>query len=281
MPRPPGDKAGPIEIFLVAAEESGDRLGGALMRALRDRASVPLIFSGVGGREMTSAGLDSLLKIDDFSIIGFSAIPRRLPRILHHLVTTVRAVLRRRPHALVIIDSPGYTLWVARFVHWFDRSIPIIDYVSPSVWAWRPGRAKSMHGYIDHVLALLPFEPGEHQRLGGPRCSYVGHPLIKEVAKLRPNETEAMRRLLRRFLPSANGALKSTTVCMYTNTPDEHFILGYHPAHHQVLIASPCSGHGFKFSPAIGEIAARLLNEQASPFDLSLFGLGRLHALRL
>jgi lipid-A-disaccharide synthase len=109
-------------------------------------------------------------------------------------VKTVRAVLRHKPHALVIIDSPGYTLWVARFVHWFDRSIPIVDYVSPSVWAWRPGRAKSMRGYIDHVLALLPFEPGEHQRLGGPRCSYVGHPLIEEVSKLRPNETEAMRR---------------------------------------------------------------------------------------
>jgi lipid-A-disaccharide synthase len=191
--RPAGDRSG-LEIFLVAAEESGDRLGGALMRALQQRASVPVRFSGVGGREMTAAGLDSLLPIDDFSIIGFAAIPRRLPRILHHLITTVRAVLKRRPHALVIIDSPGYTLWVARFVHWFDSSIPIVDYVSPSVWAWRAGRAKSMRGYIDHVLALLPFEPGVHQRLGGPRCSYVGHPLIEEVARLRPNESEAMRR---------------------------------------------------------------------------------------
>jgi lipid-A-disaccharide synthase len=191
--RPAGDRSG-LEIFLVAAEESGDRLGGALMRALQQRASVPVRFSGVGGREMTAAGLDSLLPIDDFSIIGFAAIPRRLPRVLHHLITTVRAVLKRRPHALVIIDSPGYTLWVARFVHWFDSSIPIVDYVSPSVWAWRAGRAKSMRGYIDHVLALLPFEPGVHQRLGGPRCSYVGHPLIEEVARLRPNESEAMRR---------------------------------------------------------------------------------------
>jgi lipid-A-disaccharide synthase len=103
-------------------------------------------------------------------------------------------VLERKPHALVIIDSPGYTLRVARFVHRFDRSIPIIDYVSPSVWAWRSGRAKSMRGYIDHVLALLPFEPGVHRKLGGPACSYVGHPLIEEVAKLRPNSAEATRR---------------------------------------------------------------------------------------
>ena len=193
-PQPPIQRSGELEIFLVAAEESGDRLGAALIRALRQRASVPVHVSGVGGREMTAEGIESLLPIDDFSIIGFAAIPRRLPRILHHLIKTVRAVLARRPHALVIIDSPGYTLWVARFVHRFDRSIPIIDYVSPSVWAWRSGRARSMRGYIDHVLALLPFEPGVHHRLGGPPCSYVGHPLIEEVAKLRPNESEAARR---------------------------------------------------------------------------------------
>ena len=192
--RQPDDQSGVLEIFLVAAEESGDRLGAALMRALRQRASIPLRFSGVGGREMTAAGLDSLLPVDDFSIIGFSAIPRRLPRILHHMRITVRAVLARRPHVLVIIDSPGYTLWVARFVRRADRSIPIVDYVSPSVWAWRSGRARSMRRYVDHVLALLPFEPGVHRKLGGPPCSYVGHPLIEEVAKLRPNETESLRR---------------------------------------------------------------------------------------
>jgi len=187
-------RAGQLEIFLVAAEESGDRLGGALIRALRQRASVPIHVSGVGGREMIAEGIDSLLPIDDFSIIGFAQIPRRLPRILHHMVKTVRAVLARPPHALVIIDSPGYTLWVARFVHRFNPSIPIIDYVSPSVWAWRSGRARSMSRYIDHVLALLPFEPGEHRRLGGPPCSYVGHPLIEDASKLRPDEAEAARR---------------------------------------------------------------------------------------
>jgi lipid-A-disaccharide synthase len=192
--RQPGDTSGEVEIFLVAAEESGDRLGGALMRALRQRSTAPLRFSGVGGREMTAAGLTSLLPIDDFSIIGFSAIPRRLPRILSHMWKTVGAVRRQHPNVLVIIDSPGFTLWVARFVHWFDRTIPIVDYVSPSVWAWRSGRARSMRRYIDHVLALLPFEPDVHRKLGGPPCSYVGHPLIEEVSKLRPNDAEVQRR---------------------------------------------------------------------------------------
>ena len=194
-PRSPGElPPGELEIFLVAAEESGDRLGAALMKALRQRSAGPVRFSGVGGTEMTAAGLNSLFPVGDFSIIGFAAIPGRLPRIVRHMVQTVRAVLAQRPHALVIIDSPAFTLRVARYAHWFDRSIPIIDYVSPSVWAWRAGRARAMGAYVDHVLALLPFEPDVHRRLGGPPCSYVGHPLIDDVFKLRPNEVEARRR---------------------------------------------------------------------------------------
>jgi lipid-A-disaccharide synthase len=190
----PDVKPETLKIFLVAAEPSGDRLGASLMQGLRQRASEPLRFLGVGGPEMTAAGLHSLYPIDDFSIIGFAAIPRRLPRILGRLVTTVRAVLAHRPDALVVIDSPSYTLWIARFVRMADRSIPIVDYVSPSVWAWRPGRARSMQRFVDHILALLPFEPGVHRRLGGPPCSYVGHPLIEEVAKLRPDANELARR---------------------------------------------------------------------------------------
>lgn len=192
--QPPGDRPGTLEIFLVAAEPSGDRLGAALMRALRQRASVPLRFAGVGGREMTAAGIENVYPFSDFSLIGFTAIPLVLPRVLRCMTATVRAILARRPHALVVIDSPSYTLWIARFVRLLDRSIPIVDYVSPSVWAWRSGRAAAMRRYVDHVLALLPFEPAELRRLGGPPCSYVGHPLIEEAGKLRPNSRETARR---------------------------------------------------------------------------------------
>jgi glycine/D-amino acid oxidase-like deaminating enzyme len=87
-----------------------------------------------------------------------------------------------------------------------------------------------------------------------------------------------MRRMLDRFLPSANGVLKSSDVCMYTNTPDEHFLLDFHPAHPQVLIASPCSGHGFKFSSVVGEVISKLLSDQPVGFDLKLFNIGRLRA---
>jgi lipid-A-disaccharide synthase len=107
---------------------------------------------------------------------------------------TAKEVVARRPRALIIIDSPGFTRGIARRVRAADPKIPIVEYVSPSVWAWRPGRAKVMRAYIDHILAILPFEPEAHRKLGGPPCTYVGHPLAERVHRLRPNAEEARRR---------------------------------------------------------------------------------------
>jgi lipid-A-disaccharide synthase len=184
-----------LTIVLVAGEESGDQLGAPLMRALRERTSGRVRFAGVGGRAMAAAGLASPFPIDELAIIGFAAIPRQLPLILRRIRETADLVVAAAPDALVIIDSPDFTHRVARRVRAAAPSIPIVDYVSPSVWAWRPGRARAMRGYVDHVLALLPFEPQAHRRLGGPPCTYVGHPLLEQLAQLRPSPQEAERRL--------------------------------------------------------------------------------------
>jgi lipid-A-disaccharide synthase len=184
-----------LDVFLVAGEESGDRLGASLMRALREQTGGQVRFAGVGGREMAVEGVTSLYSIDDLPIIGFSAIPRRAPKILSLMRFTARTVVERRPDVLVVIESPGFTRGIARRVRAADPSIAIVEYVSPSVWAWRPGRARVMRAYIDHILALLPFEPEVHRRLGGPPCTYVGHPLAEQVQELRPSADEASRRL--------------------------------------------------------------------------------------
>ena len=183
-----------LTVYLVAAEESGDRLGAALMRALAQRCEGKIRFAGVGGHEMTAAGLASLFPIDDLAIFGFLTIPRRLPMILRRIRQAASAIATARPDALVIIDSPDFTHRVARRVRAAAPQVPIIDYVSPSVWAWRRGRARAMRAYVDHVLAILPFEPQVHVRLGGPPCTYVGHPLGEQVAELRPSEADARRR---------------------------------------------------------------------------------------
>ena len=182
------------KIFLIATEESGDRLGAHLMKVLRQRLGGAVRFEGVGGQSMAREGLTSLFPIEELSIIGLAAVLKQLPKVLRLIRETVGAVMRAHPDILVIIDSPDFTHRVARGVRARDPAIPIIDYVSPSVWAWRPGRARAMRAYIDHVLALLPFEPEEYRRLRGPPCSYVGHPLTEQLATLRPGAEERKRR---------------------------------------------------------------------------------------
>jgi lipid-A-disaccharide synthase len=183
-----------LRIAVVAGEPSGDQLGFKLMRALRERTSGRVAFLGVGGEAMAAEGLDSLFPLGDVAVMGVLPVLARLPRLIRRIAETAKAIVAARPDALVIIDSPDFTHRVARRARRALPDLPIVDYVSPSVWAWRPGRARAMRAYVDCVLALLPFEPAAHARLGGPRCVYVGHPLIERLGELRPNAEEARRR---------------------------------------------------------------------------------------
>ncbi|WP_262296919.1 lipid-A-disaccharide synthase [Microvirga sesbaniae] len=177
----------PLTIWIVSGEESGDQLGAKLMRSLKARlGSDRLHFGGVGGHAMEGEGLKSLFPLEEIAVMGFSAVIARLPSIVKRIRLTADAVVAAEPDMLVIIDSPDFTHRVAKAVRRRAPHIPIIDYVSPSVWAWRPGRAPKMRAYVDHLLALLPFEPAAHERLGGPPTTYVGHPLIERLADIRP-----------------------------------------------------------------------------------------------
>ncbi|HMB48028.1 MAG TPA: lipid-A-disaccharide synthase [Afifellaceae bacterium] len=168
----------PVRIAMIVGEESGDRLGAGLIDALAK--SLPdADFFGVGGQQMRARGVESLFPISDIAVMGISAVVARLPMIYRRIRQTVRHVVERKPDMLIIIDSPGFTHSVARRVAGKLPDLPVVNYVSPSVWAWKSWRAKQMTRYVDHVLALLPFEPAAHQRLGGPPCTYVGHPLIE------------------------------------------------------------------------------------------------------
>lgn len=181
-------------VCLVAGEESGDRLGAALIGALKRATQGRVRVSGVGGAHMAEEGVVSPFPLGELAIIGFASIPARLPTILRHIREAADAVIAARPDVLVIIDSPEFTHRVAKRVRARAPQIPIVDYVCPSVWAWRPGRARAMRAYVDHVLALLPFEPDAMTRLGGPPTTFVGHPLSEQVSRLRPNTDEAKRR---------------------------------------------------------------------------------------
>jgi len=175
-------EASDLKLFVVAGEHSGDALGAKLMAALDQGRRGRLRYLGVGGPQMAAAGLSSQFPIEDVAVMGPLAILPRLPTILRRIRSTTAAAVASEPDAVVIIDSPEFTHAIARRIRRRRPGIPIIDYVSPSVWAWRPGRANKMRAYVDHVLALFPFEPEAHARLQGPPCTYVGHPLIERLA---------------------------------------------------------------------------------------------------
>ena len=171
----------PLKVFLVAGEHSGDALGAKLMSALNARVPNQITYAGVGAEGMEGEGLRSLYPMADVAVMGPLSILPRLPRIVARVYATVDAAVAFEPDVAVIIDAPEFTHPIAKRIRKRMPGVPIIDYVSPSVWAWRPGRARRMRGYIDHVMALLPFEPQVHEQLGGPPCTYTGHPMIERL----------------------------------------------------------------------------------------------------
>lgn len=185
--------ARPLDVFVIAGEASGDVLGAGLMHALA-RQHGAVSFRGVGGGRMAGAGLASLYPMQDIMAIGIAPILGKLPTILRRLRETVDAVVAAPPDVLILIDVPDFNQRVARRVRRRLPNLPIVTYVSPTVWAWRPGRAKAMRPSVDLILALLPFEPDVHRDLGGPSCVYVGHPLLAHVDALRPSPEEARAR---------------------------------------------------------------------------------------
>jgi lipid-A-disaccharide synthase len=162
--------------MLVAGEPSGDLLGARLMAALGERTGGRARFSGVGGEAMSAQGLQSLFPMSELSVMGLAEVLPRVPRLLRRLRETRTAALATRPDALVTIDSPGFNFRLAKRLR--SNSIPIVHYVAPSVWAWRPGRARKVAGFLDHLMALLPFEPPYFER-HGLACSFVGHPAVE------------------------------------------------------------------------------------------------------
>ncbi|KZK80786.1 Lipid-A-disaccharide synthase [Pseudovibrio sp. Ad46] len=176
----------PFKVFFVVGEESGDQLGAEVIKALRASIGDRLQACGLGGERMAAQGVQSIFPLHDIAVMGITAVLERLPTIIRRVHQTVDAVIAEQPDLLLIIDSPDFTHNVAKRVRKKAPHIRVVDYVSPSVWAWRPGRAKKMAAYVDQLLALLPFEPEAHKRLGGPPCDYVGHPLIERLADLRP-----------------------------------------------------------------------------------------------
>lgn len=189
-------------LFLIAGEPSGDLLGASLIAGLRELAGPGLAVEGVGGPAMEAQGLASRFPMEELSVMGLAEVLPRAPKLLRRIRETAAAVAAARPDGLIGIDSPDFCLRVARRARAAAPELRVMHYVAPSVWAWRPGRAAKMGRVVDHVLALLPFEP-PYMEAAGMTCDFVGHPAVAapqasaaEIAALRAEFGVGDRRLL-------------------------------------------------------------------------------------
>ncbi len=203
----------PITIGIIAGEESGDILAADLVQEIASIIGYQPGLVGVGGDRLQSLGLKSFFNSDDIAIMGFSAVIRDLPRLIARISSTARGIAAAKPDCLVLVDSPAFNLRVARKVRRLLPDLPIVKYVCPSVWAWNPGRAVKMRPYVDHILCLLPFEPAELERLGGPAGTFVGHRLTHDPGLIKTvaaqSERQGMARTSERTLLVLPGSRKS------------------------------------------------------------------------
>ncbi|GAO98007.1 lipid-A-disaccharide synthase [Caedimonas varicaedens] len=175
-----------IHVYLIAGEASGDQVGGRLMQALQRKSDVT--FSGIGGMHMEQQGLRSLFPMSDLSIMGIFEVLPHIPHLLKRLGETEHDILKKRPDVVVTIDSPGFNFRIAKRLK--KKGFPVIHYTAPTVWAWRPGRAKKAAKLLTHLLTLFPFEPPYFEK-EGLFTTFVGHPLIE--MDISPQRREGFR----------------------------------------------------------------------------------------
>ena len=171
----------PLSVFILAGEPSGDAIAADLVARLRARADVQL--SGVGGSALAKQGLTSMFPMSELSVMGWADVLPRLPWLLWRARQVARAILAARPDVAVLVDAQEFSRIVAGQVRSADPRIPLMLYVAPAVWAWKPERAAKLKPLFDEVLSVLPFEPAVMARLGGPPTSYVGHPALDRFAR--------------------------------------------------------------------------------------------------
>ncbi|MEL0435631.1 lipid-A-disaccharide synthase [Phycobacter sp. K97] len=178
-----------LRVFILAGEPSGDRLGAALMEGLKT-LDPGVTFEGIGGTLMTAQGLSSRFPMAELSVMGLAEVLPKYRHLKRRIRETAEAVVATQPDVLITIDSPDFSLRVARLVK-EQSNTRTVHYVAPSVWAWRPGRAQKMAKSIDQVLALLPFEP-PYMEAAGMECDFVGHPVVGE-RQANPEEVAELR----------------------------------------------------------------------------------------
>ncbi len=228
------------KIFMLAGEESGDNLGSRLMRAMKERYTGELEFVGVGGTKMAYEGLHTIFPMQQINMMGFAEIVPHLPELIKKINSTVERILREKPDVVVTIDSPGFNFRVAKKLRQQGFKAKMVHYVAPSVWAYKPQRAKKIAKLFDHLIAILPWEPPYFEK-EGLTTSFIGHPVFEDIELLDAQQKKILRekynyqptdKLVAIMPGSRSGEVKKLLPLLvdaankiYMNDPDTRFIL--------------------------------------------------------
>lgn len=185
----------PLNVFIIAGEPSGDALGARLMAALKREAGVPLRFSGVGGPLMAAEGLDSQFPMGELTLLGVMEVLPKAAHVLRRVREVAARIIETRPDVVVTVDAPAFSFRVGKKIK--GHGLCHIHYVAPTVWAWRPRRAKMVAGFLSHLLVLFPFEP-PYFEVHGLDTTFVGHSVVEgaaEAATMKAAGQELLARL--------------------------------------------------------------------------------------
>jgi lipid-A-disaccharide synthase len=254
--------------FLIAGEASGDLLGARLMRALKNKTHGAVRFIGIGGPRMQVEGMELFFSQTELAHFGAFEMVRHIPHILKRIRQTIAEVKRVRPSALITIDAPDFSFRVARKLP--GLGIPLVHYVAPTVWIWRKGRAKKIAKFLDHLLALLPFEPPYFTR-EGLGCTFVGHSIVESGAD--KGDAERFRATLNvgtdvpiiSVLPGSRRSEITRLLPLFKQTVQR--LLKKHPALHVVIPTIPAQVENIRRATSDWPVPVTILQSDTEKYD--------------
>ena len=214
-----------LRIFIIAGEASGDILGASFIKALKN-IHPNAEFYGVGGEQMQKEGFQSIFPMEELSVMGLAEVLPKLFSILKRIKQTVNEIIIRKPDVVLTIDSPDFCFRVVKKLKAQNKKIPCVHYVAPSVWAWRPGRAKKVSEFLDHILTLLPFEPPYFEE-HGLKATFIGHPIVEKISsrgdgeRFRQKYNIASNDPILSILPGSRVSEISRLLTVFAKTSDK------------------------------------------------------------
>ena len=267
------------KIFILTGEPSGDKLASKVISKIKN-SRPDIEYLSVGGEHLKALGIKSLYDLKEITYLGFTRVILNIFKIKRKINDTVKEILKFKPDILFSVDSPDFTLRVAKEVKKIDPSIKTIHFVAPQVWVWREQRVKQLKSFLDHILLLFPFEKKYFDK-EGIQSTFTGHPLLEEQEKSKVDISQIIKDNKKIFSIYPGSRLSEINVLtpilfefvkkMNEKYKDLFFVF-HSTSEHVQLIQNLLLKQGFKNCGAIGDEKIKSHILKSSIFAVSKSG---------